>query len=116
MLSSKKPIRYAVVDDEEGAIEDLRWELKNLSQPLLEVGAYTDPAEAIRLLEQKEPDLLFLDVSMPRIDGFGLVESLREINFDIVFTTAYDQYAIEAFRHNAIDYLLKPVSGTELMR
>lgn len=116
MPADKALIRYAVVDDEEGAINDLRWELNNLGYTITEVAAYTDPVVASRTLPSLELDLLFLDISMPVMNGIRLVESLEDINFDIVFTTAFDQYAIEAFRHNAIDYLLKPVNHTELSR
>lgn len=116
MQTDKRIIRYVAVDDEEGAIEDLRWELNSLNYSMTEVAIFTNPVEASLKLQQMELDLLFLDVSMPVINGISLVESLEAINFDIVFTTAFDQYAIEAFRHNAIDYLLKPVNCTELTR
>lgn len=116
MQLDKKIIRYVAVDDEQGAIDDLRWELKSLDFSTTEVAIFTNPVEARFKLLQMELDLLFLDISMPVINGISLVESLEAINFDIVFTTAYDQYAIEAFRHNAIDYLLKPVNSTELTR
>lgn len=116
MQPDKRTICYAVVDDEEGAIEDLRWELNSLDYSMTEVAIFTNPVEATLKLQQMELDLLFLDISMPVINGICLVESLEAVNFDIVFTTAYDQYAIEAFRHNAIDYLLKPVNNTELSR
>ncbi len=116
MQEDKKAIRYIIVDDEEGAINDLRWELKDLKFPLQEVAVFSDPVEAVSRINETAFDLLFLDISMPVIDGFGLIERLEQIDFNIVFTTAYDQYAIKAFRHNAIDYLLKPVSENELCR
>jgi two-component system LytT family response regulator len=72
-----------------------------------------DEAEK-RILELK-PDLIFLDIEMPFANGFELLQRFKEITFDVIFTTAYDQYAIKAFKHNAIDYLLKPVDPDELI-
>jgi two-component system LytT family response regulator len=72
-------------------------------------GASSDPAEALRLVRSSKPDVLFLDVQMPGMSGFEFLEKLEAPQPLVVFTTAYDQYALEAFRVNSIDYLLKPI-------
>ena len=65
---------------------------------------------------QNSPDLVFLDVEMPKMNGFEMLEQLTEINFHLIFTTSYDQYALKAIRFSAIDYLLKPIDREELKR
>jgi len=70
-------------------------------------------AEAIKKLN---PDLVFLDIEMPRMNGFEMLEQFSEIHFAVVFTTGYDQYAIKAFRFSALDYLLKPIDHEELKK
>src|ERR1700680_2182444 len=73
--------------------------------------------EAVKLIENLEPDVVFLDVQMPGLDGFGVIQKLRERNIPLphfILATAYDQYAIEAFRWEALDYLLKPIEKERL--
>ena len=72
--------------------------------------------EALRTLQTYKPDLLFLDVVMPGQDGFDLLTTLEEWDFDVVFTTAYDQYAVRAIKYSALDYLLKPVDPDDLRK
>src|SRR3954462_9068352 len=105
-----------VVDDEQLAREELTFLLADF--PEIEV---LDPAsnglEAVKLIEQLEPDLVFLDVQMPGLDGLGVIKQLREKAGPLphfVLTTAYDHYALEAFRLEALDYLLKPVEKERL--
>jgi two-component system LytT family response regulator len=78
--------------------------------------ASTDPEEALRLLGQSPPDVLFLDIQMAGMSGFELLEKVGEPQPLVVFTTAYDHYALEAFQVNSIDYLLKPIEPRELER
>lgn len=73
-----------------------------------------DPAKAISLIKTFKPQLLFLDIQMPVMNGFELLKRLPEVNFTIIFTTAHDKYAIEAIRFSALDYLLKPIDADEL--
>ena len=73
-----------------------------------------DGAEGLKLIEKYEPEIVFLDIEMPRMDGFEMLKQLRNKNFHIIFTTAYDQYAIKAIKYSAFDYLLKPVDIEEL--
>jgi two-component system LytT family response regulator len=105
-----KPIRTLIVDDEPLAREGLRVLLE--PDPAIElVGECRDGPEAVACIEELEPDLVFLDVEMPEMDGFDVLETLREDAVPlptIVFVTAYDQYALRAFEVHALDYLLKP--------
>jgi len=105
-----------VVDDEQLACDELAYLLKDFPEIEI-VGSGTNGLEAVDLIEQMEPDLVFLDVHMPGLDGMGVVRRLREKGIDLphfIFVTAYDQYAVEAFRLEAMDYLLKPVDKARL--
>ena len=100
-----------IVDDEQLATEELAYLLKDF--PDVEVVATgRNGLEAVELIQKLEPELVFLDVQMPGLDGLGVVRQLRERNIALphfIFQTAFDQYAVEAFRLEAMDYLLKPV-------
>src|SRR5882724_8675293 len=103
-----------IIDDEKHCSDNLQWLLAKYC-PELEVAATVDRAEkAIPMIRQLKPLLVFLDVEMPGMTGFEMLESLQEIDFDIIFTTAYDQYAIRAIRFGAMDYLVKPIDKDEL--
>jgi two-component system LytT family response regulator/two-component system response regulator LytT len=105
-----------IVDDEALASEELTYLLQDF--PEVEVAATArNGLEAVDLIQKLEPDLVFLDVQMPGLDGMGVVRQLRERGIElphIIFVTAYDQYAIEAFRLEALDYLLKPLDRVRL--
>ncbi len=73
-----------------------------------------DAHEGLQMIKTFQPQLLFLDIQMPVINGFELLKQLPQINFNIIFTTAYDSYAIEAIRFSALDYLMKPIDADEL--
>lgn len=105
-----------IVDDEPDCVRLLALQLR-MSCPQVEVvGEYTSAEEALKNLLDKKPSILFLDIEMPRMNGFQLLEALGEINFAIVFVTAYDRFAIRAFRFSAVDYLLKPIDTKELQK
>lgn len=72
--------------------------------------------DALTVIKNQQPDLVFLDVEMPKMNGFQMLEQLPSINFDLIFTTSYNQYALKAFRFSAIDYLMKPVDREELQK
>ncbi len=101
-------IRALIVDDEPLASQRIR--LLAGEEPDLEViGECANPADALAAIERQRPDLLFLDVQMPEMDGFALLEKLpRERLPAVIFTTAYDKHAVRAFEAHALDYLLKP--------
>lgn len=107
-------LKAVIVDDEPKAIQSLIWELSNFSQEIEVMASFTNPHEALKFLDSNTPDCLFLDVQMPTIGGFQFLEQLKDINFAVVITTAYDEYAIKALKHEAIDYLLKPIDSDDL--
>jgi two-component system LytT family response regulator len=73
-------------------------------------------ASALQSLNEQKPQILFLDIEMPHMNGFELLEKLPDIDFELIFTTSYDQYAIKAIRFSALDYLLKPIDWEELKK
>lgn len=103
-----------VVDDEPLAVQRLVRLLRKTDR-IEVVGSATDPSEAIRALAERPVDVLFLDIHMPEIDGFALVERLDRVPL-VVFTTAHDEHALRAFEVLAIDYLLKPIDQAQLDR
>ena len=107
-------LEAVLVDDEEKAIQSLSWELTNFSEEIDVVASFTDPFEALGYLEYNTPDCLFLDIEMPTMDGFQFIQKLKNKDFPVVITTAYNQYAIKALKNEAIDYLLKPIDSDDL--
>ncbi|MBR9916001.1 MAG: response regulator transcription factor [Algicola sp.] len=107
-------IKAVIVDDEPKAIQGLSWELTNFSKDIEIVETFSNPEEAIVYLTTNPPDCLFLDIQMPTMDGFQFLEKLPNKDFAVVITTAYDEYAIKALKHEAIDYLLKPIDSDDL--
>jgi two-component system LytT family response regulator/two-component system response regulator LytT len=110
-------IRTILIDDEQLAREELAWMLREF--PEIEVVASgSNGFEALQLIEEHEPDIVFLDVQMPGPDGLGVIQKLRENTARalpyFILATAYEQYAVEAFRLEAMDYLLKPVDKDRL--
>ncbi|HYK18584.1 MAG TPA: LytTR family DNA-binding domain-containing protein [Bryobacteraceae bacterium] len=109
-------ISAILVDDEQLASEELSYLLKEFPEvDILATGK--NGLEAIKLIETLEPDVVFLDVQMPGLDGFGVIQKLRDKNIPLpyfILATAYDQYALEAFRWEALDYLLKPIEKERL--
>jgi two-component system LytT family response regulator len=105
-------MRTLIVDDEPPARERLKRLLDDIEGVAL-IGEAEDGAQAVELIERERPDLVLLDIQMPGLDGFGVVEALDDPP-PLVFVTAYDQYAIRAFEVNALDYLLKPFSRERL--
>jgi two-component system LytT family response regulator len=101
-------ITAIIVEDEKLARDLLRDYLKD-HQDIKIVGEYEDGFSGLKAINELKPELLFLDIQMPKLTGFELLEVLDHVPA-IIFTTAYDQYAIKAFEHNAVDYLLKPFS------
>lgn len=105
-----------VVDDEALACDELSYLLNDFPEVEL-IARGSNGLEAVELIQKLEPELVFLDVHMPGLDGLGVVRRLREMEIPLphfIFVTAYDQYAVEAFRLEAMDYLLKPVDKSRL--
>jgi two-component system LytT family response regulator len=107
-------IKAAIIDDEFHGINALSHLLQKHCSEVTIVFTTQQPETAPELLAMHQPDLLFLDIDMPRLNGIALLQKLEYMPFKVIFTTAYDQYAIQAIRLNALDYLLKPVDKTEL--
>lgn len=108
-------IKAVIIDDETDSIETLKWKLQNYCSDVEVIASFDDPAVAVEYLKNNPPDLLFLDIEMPMLTGFDVLEELgRDISFDIIFTTAYDNFGIQAVKFSALDYLLKPIQNKEL--
>lgn len=107
-------INAVIVDDEPKAIQSLSWELTNFSKEISILATFSNPENALEFLKHNTPDCLFLDIQMPTMDGFQFLDHLINRDFPVVITTAYDEYAIMALKHEAIDYLLKPIDSDDL--
>lgn len=107
-------IKAILVDDEIHALEALEWDLQQYCPEVDIVGSAQDPIEGIRMIRSMSPDVVFLDIEMPKMNAFQMLDILGEPQFHVIFTTAYDEYAVKAFRVSAVDYLLKPVNKEEL--
>ena len=108
-------IKAIIVDDELSAIRSLKWEIEKFCKGIEVTDSFTNPIEAISAINYLKPDCIFLDIEMPEMDGFQLISNLEHKNFDLIITTAFDNYALRAFKANAIDYLLKPIDTEDLL-
>ncbi|WP_144394571.1 LytR/AlgR family response regulator transcription factor [Pleionea sediminis] len=100
--------RVMIIDDESAARENLRAVIDKFNQ-LEVIAEVSDGESAIKEIERLKPDLVFLDIEMPNLDGFNVAQKTSYLSYQLVFVTAYEKYALDAFGTNAIDYLLKPV-------
>src|SRR6187402_3617824 len=107
-------IKSIIVDDEQHCIDALQTMLQKKCPEVTVLGGVNSVKEARDLIEALQPDVVFLDVEMPHQNGFELLKLFDKITFDVIFTTAYEQYALKAIKFNALDYLLKPFSVKEL--
>jgi two-component system LytT family response regulator len=107
-------LHILLVDDENDALEALEWKLNNYIDDV-EVQTCNSPIKAIDIIEKEKPDVVFLDIQMPEMDGFTMIENLEYRGFNLIFTTAHDEFALKAIKVSAIDYLLKPVDKDELL-
>ncbi len=107
-------IKAVIVDDEPYSCDTLSTLLERHCPEVAVIGICQSGKAALEKIPYLQPQLLFLDIEMPHLNGFQLLEKLNEHNFKLIFTTSYDQYAIKAIRFSAIDYLLKPIDPSEL--
>jgi two-component system LytT family response regulator len=108
-------MRSLIIDDEHPAILGLSAQLQRVAPEVEVLGSASSVEEALTLIPKTLPELVFLDIMLVDGTGFDLLDRLEEVNFNIIFTTAYDEYAVKAFRFSAVDYLLKPISSDELV-
>ncbi len=102
-------INCIIIDDEAKALIMLQKKLEKHFSGLHISAAYQDPEKAIEGIKQLKPDLVFLDIAMPKLSGFDVLSKFDEPDFEVIFVTAYDNYAIQAIRHAAIGYIVKPI-------
>jgi two-component system LytT family response regulator len=110
-----KTLNIVIIDDEEDSISLLRIQLKRHCEQVGAIHSFSNPIKALAEIESLSPDLVFLDIEMPELNGFQLLEKLMPIAFKVVFTTAYNEFAIKAFRFSALDYLVKPIDVNDLI-
>jgi two-component system, LytTR family, response regulator len=111
-LSSRTAV---LIDDEPGALAVMQLLLQKHCIQVNIVGKTSNSVEGAALIKARKPDIVFLDIEMPQLNGFQVLEQVADIDFHLIFTTAYDQYAVQAFRYSAVDYLLKPIVAEDLV-
>ena len=107
-------IKAIIVDDEPGSVFTLKALVEEYCPEVQVISTSENPLEAIEQIKILRPDLVFLDIEMPYANAFDLLDSLKPVTFEVIFTTAFNEYALKAFKYAAVDYLLKPVSISEL--
>jgi len=107
-------VKALIIDDEKHCSDNLQWQLNQYCPEVELVAICNSAEEGLNEIYRKQPQLVFLDVEMPGMSGFEMLEKLTELNFDIVFTTAFNQYANRAIKFGALDYLVKPIDKDEL--
>ncbi|MDT0557080.1 LytTR family DNA-binding domain-containing protein [Ichthyenterobacterium sp. W332] len=112
MIDAK--ITALLIDDEPMALSAIERMLTKHCSNIIIIGKTKNPEEAVDLINNLKPEILFLDIAMPRMDGFTLLNSVSYKKSQVIFTTAYDEYALQAFKTAAADYLLKPIDPDEL--
>jgi two-component system LytT family response regulator len=108
-------IKVLLVDDEKHCLETLSWQLTKFCPHVEIVAACNSADQALEVLRNNTVDLTFLDIEMPHMNGFEMLQQFKRIPFEIIFTTAYDMFAVKAFKFSALDYLLKPIDKDELI-
>ena len=108
-------IKSILIDDEVHCLDTLSILLSDYCPEIQVIGKYMSGKNALSAIDNLKPELIFLDIEMPHMNGFELLEQFKQIPFSVIFTTSYDQYAIKAIRFSALDYLLKPIEPKELI-
>ena len=107
-------IRTIIIEDEPVSRDMLTLMLQRYKNDIDIIDICSNPTDGIESIAKHEPDLIFLDIQMPKMNGFDMLKKIGQINFEVIFTTAFDQYAINAIRISALDYLLKPIDDEDL--
>ena len=108
-------IKSLIIDDEQKASDVLRLMIERFVPSITEVQTCNDARNAAAMIHHIQPDIVFLDIRMPFLDGFEVLEQIKSKPFKVIFTTAYNEYSIQAIRFSAFDYLLKPVDAEDLI-
>lgn len=108
--------KIVIIDDEAHCTNVLLSLIEKTHSDYTITGVFTNPLQGLEFIKKNPPDLLFLDIEMPNLNGFALLDHLQPVDFDVIFTTAYNQYAIKAFRYSAINYLLKPITEKSIVK
>lgn len=111
-----KEIKTVIIDDETKSIDIIEYLIENHCPEITILGKFSDPFKGLEYIQTNPIDLLLLDIQMPHLDGFQVLDRVDRITFNVVFITAFDQYALRAFRYYAVDYILKPIEGIALRR
>ena len=109
-------ITATIVDDEPFCCESLATLIERYCPDVRVLDICYSAAKALQSIQEQKPQILFLDIQMPHMNGFELIEKLPAVDFKLIFTTSYDQYALKAIHVSALDYLLKPIDREELQR
>ncbi len=109
-------LKAIIIDDEPDCVRLLALQLKMYCPKVQIIATCTTSTEGLLKIKALQPDIVFMDIEMPVMNAFQLLAHLDPINFSLVFITAYDQFAVKAFRFNALDYLLKPIDGKDLIK
>ncbi len=107
-------LKAIIIDDELSSLQNLRQKLDEFCLDVQVVAMAQKPEKAILLIHHHKPDVIFLDIEMPKMSGFRMLDEIGDCDFEIIFITAYNHYAIDAIRISAFDYLMKPISIKEL--
>src|SRR5512145_2399460 len=102
-------IKVIIIDDEKLVVDSIELLLNEYCKDVTIIGKCTSYEEGIKLINQQKPDVLLLDIEMPFGTGFDLLEKFTVIDFEVIFITAYSQYALKAIKYSALDYILKPI-------
>jgi two-component system LytT family response regulator len=108
-------IQAILIDDEEISLKGLSEKIKKNCPEIHVIKMFSKPEEAVLEIPSLQPDVVFLDIEMPKLNGFSFLSKCKPIAFEVIFTTAYSAYAIEALRISALDFLLKPIDAAELI-
>lgn len=108
------PLRAIIVEDEPSGMENLRWKLQQNCPEVEIIAECLNGADAISAIRRHLPDIIFLDIMLGDMTGFDVLKAIRHPTFEVIFTTSFDEFAIQAIRNSALDYLLKPIEVEEL--
>jgi len=109
-----KIYKAILVDDEHSALQNLKNKIEKVSDQIEVIAVFQDPKIAVKSINKLVPDILFTDIQMPGLNGFELINNIEELKSQVIFCTAYNEYAVEAIKQNAVDYILKPIDNDEL--